>query len=243
MSSPSSSSLPEHNLTAVTNATSAQLLSARALIRTPYVDLFVPHAIFSSGGGLDRAELQLQELLTNLPPTTPVSWGNTNTKPAEYVAALRAAQTAGRPVKFIAWGVSPFLPYVSRQELLRRTVSKFRNTGRYIPAGAVGAAAGRVEWLIREAAKEVGKLLDGEIAMNENDSRQDDDATALDNNYRSEDEHKFNVAFAALAGFAMDEEGRVVRIAQPRTPNQRFHSKKGKGRNKKDSKDRRKVRA
>ena len=63
------------------NATQAHVLSARELIKTPHVELFVPQAIFN--GGISRAEQVLSELL--LSPSscqqTPVSWGNTNTKP------------------------------------------------------------------------------------------------------------------------------------------------------------------
>jgi hypothetical protein len=213
------------SLTADTvNATSAHLLSARALIGTPYVDIFVPHAIF--GGGIDRAESQLQELLSKLSPTTPVSWGNTNTRPVEYVAALRAAQLAGRPVQFVAWGCSPYFPRVPCHELLRRAVSKFRNTGRYIPAGAIGASLGRVEWLVREAEKEVIKLKWEPM----------DAATNADRKGWAEDGtevvrcHKMNVAFAALAGFVMNDEGRVVKVGEPKTPNQKFRVKKKRNR-------------
>ena len=200
------------------NATSAHLLSAKALIKTPFVDLFVPQALFN--GGIDKAERKLGKLLKGSSLSTPISWGNTNTRPVEYAAALAAAQRAGRPVKFVAWGTSN-LPRVPRSELLRRTVSKFRNTGRYVPAGAVGAALGRVERLIQEAEKEARKL-----ATVTNDNSNDDtvDGNNLDmkNEVAEQQEiQRMNVAFAALAGYLMYDDGHVVRISDPRNLNQK----------------------
>jgi hypothetical protein len=75
----------------------------------------------------------------------------------EYGSALAAAQAARRPVRFVAWGTR-HLPRVSRGELLRRNVERFRCTGRYIPSGAVGAALGRVERLIQVAQQEAEKM-------------------------------------------------------------------------------------
>jgi len=223
---------PKIDLTAI-NATSAELLPARALIKTPYVDLFVPHAIFH--GGLDRAEEQLQQLLrvnNKDAETTPVSWGNTNTRPVEYAVALQAAQKGGRPVQFVAWGTSN-LPRVDRAELLRRTVQKFRNTGRYIPAGAVGAALDRVERLMQEAEKERVNLFEKKRKMDivgdespvednekirptlENDP-EEETMDALDMEAQQKENHQMNVALAALAGFVMDEDGFVMKIGEPR---------------------------
>ena len=113
------------------NATSAQLMSAKALIKTPHVELYVPQCIFS--GGIDRAEELLETLLLKDSSMMPMAWENTNTRPSEYVAALSAAEKAKRPVKFISWGTQ-WLPRISRKDLLKRNVIKFRQTGRYIPA-------------------------------------------------------------------------------------------------------------
>jgi len=209
------------------NATSAHLLSAKALIKTPYVELFVPHALFN--GGIERAETQLQRLLDSSDPTTPISWGNTNTRPIEYATALNAAQKAGRPVKFVAWG-TPNLPRLPRQELLRRTVSKFRNTGRYVPAGAVGAALGRVERLIQEAEKEAKTLASHHRHQKEQhqvESTRDKDCSTVNScfdeqmNKYEEENQRMNVALAALAGFVMDDEGRVMKVTEPRNLNQK----------------------
>lgn len=180
------------------NATQAHLLSARALIHTPHVDLFIPQAIFH--GGIDRAEEVLYELLQSS-VEKPVSWGNTNTRPNEYAAALSAAEKAGRPVKFVAWGTSR-LPRVSRQELLRRNVARFRKTGRCIPAGAVGAALGRVESLVNEAQRQAEKVFG-------------DKACPPELRPVEWENFKMDVAFASLAGFRMDEGGYVVKVDEP----------------------------
>jgi putative endonuclease len=202
------------------NATQAHLLSARALIQTPHVDLFIPHAIFR--GGIDRAEEVLSTLLQSSFVDRPVSWGNTNTRPTEYVAALSAAERAGRPVKFVAWGTGR-LPRVSRQELLRRNVARFRKTGRCIPAGAVGAALGRVESLVNEAQQQAEKLFGDEACPPE----------LRPNEWEN---HKMDVAFAALAGFRMIEDGYVVKIDEPK-----YLPFRGKRKNKKWPEDSQKV--
>jgi hypothetical protein len=202
------SSLPDNLTDQQSNITvkatvSAHLLSAKALIRTPIVDIFVPHALF--GKGINTAEKVLGEMLRkDQKCERPASWCNTNTRPVEYVPALKAAQQAGRPVKFICWG-SELMPKVPRRELLRRNVEKFRSTGRYVPAGAIGAALGRVEKLLREAKKKLtrrGVSCHDDVEEIFNDDH-DDDCTAL------------SIALAAMAGFSMDPDGFVVQIEEP----------------------------
>ena len=175
---------------------SAHLLSAKSLIRTPHVDIFVANALF--GGGISQAERRLEQLLGNKDQFAdhPISWGNTNTRISEYVPALKAAEIAGRPVQFVVWG-GDMMPKVSRTELLRRNVEKFRRTGRYVPAGAIGAALGRVEKLLREARKESKRI----------QASQD---SGLDESVL------LGSALASLAGFRMDNDGCVVQIGEPR---------------------------
>ena len=182
---------------ATINATQAHLLSARALIKTPHVDIFVPQAIFN--GGIDRAEKAFKKLLKS---SKPVFWSNTNTRPSEYAAALSTAEKAGRPVQFVAWGTHR-LPRVSRQELLRRNMSRFRTSGRYIPAGAVSAALGRFESLVNQAQTEA------ELLFEDDTSYPPEIAPDEWENYM------MDVAFASLAGFRMDEGGFVVQVGEP----------------------------
>lgn len=234
---------PPIDLTAA-NATSAHLLSAKALIKTPYVNLFVPQALFN--GGIDKAEKKLQKLLSSSAMSVPVSWGNTNTRPVEYAAALRAAQRAGRPVKFVAWG-TPNLPRVPRSELLRRTVSKFRNTGRYVPAGAVAAALGRVERLIQEAEKEAQKLAVENYGTNATATAMVADDTKLEitidveegvtaaatsssrdseielTELELQENQRMDIALAALGGFAMNGDGNVMKITEAKNLHQKSY--------------------
>ena len=180
----------------------AHLLSARDLIKTPHIDLFVPEGIFR--GGIDSANKLLSELVNNAHPKQPVSWGNTNTRPGEYAKTLAAAEKSGRPVKFVAWGTSR-LPRVSRQELLRRNVARFRNSGRYIPAGAVGAALGRVDKLLKEAQLEAGILAKDDLYRNESELLPEDHENQI-----------MDAAFASLAGFRRIEGGFVVKVGEPK---------------------------
>lgn len=179
-----------------------QLLSARDLIKTPYLELFVPEGIFR--GGIDSANKLLSQLANTAHPEQPVSWGNTNTRPAEYAKTLAAAEEAGRPVKFVAWGTGR-LPRVSRQELLRRNVARFRNSGRYIPAGAVGAALGRVDKLLNEAQVEAKILAKDDAYINEPEILPGDRENQI-----------MDAAFASLAGFRRIEGGFVVKVGEPK---------------------------
>jgi len=187
-----------------TNVTLPQveLLSAKDLIKTPYIDMFVPQAIFR--GGIDRAKRSFYELAEHAPIDQPISWGNTNTRPIEYVKALKAAEKFGRPVRFVAWGQR--LPKVSRQELLRRNTARFRNNGRYIPAGAIAASLGRIEKLMKKAREEAEKHninhVGGEVDVK--DENEDAEAQTID------------AALASLAGFRMTIEGYVKQEGKPK---------------------------
>ena len=222
------------SLLSTLNATQqAQLLSAKELIGTRHVDLYIPHAIFN--GGLDRAkntlfdelrlgqELQKKQRRNMLDDDAgvahaenaalqPAFWGNTNTRPMEYVVALEAAQEFHRPVKFVAWGTSR-LPRVSRQELLRRNVARFRKSGRCIPSGAISAALGRVETLITEAQK----VVETRSALSSTSS--DDDNEGIEDELDDSDEafnHRMDVALANLAGYRMDRHGFVEKVGEPK---------------------------
>ena len=176
------------DLESIQNATSAHVMSARALIKTPHVDLFVPQAIFN--GGIDRSEEVLENLLVEESAQVPMIWGNTNTRPSEYEAALSAAERSERPVKFVVWG-TPWLPKVSRKELLKRNVARFRSTGRYIPAGALGGALDRVETLL-QMAKAQARRFSSDLP----------------------DELIMDAAFANLGGYEMQEDGYVVKTGE-----------------------------
>ena len=91
----------------------------------------------------------------------PLAWGNTNTKPRDYIAALEAAEMSGRPVYFIPYmdveksmihshdGL--ILPKVSVVSLLERNIKRLVTTGRYIPSRAIIDASVRVDEMMNRA--------------------------------------------------------------------------------------------
>ena len=174
------------------NIPKVKLLSARDLIKTPFVEIFVPQALFR--GGIDRANEKFEKLLKDASDDRPIVWGNTNTRPKEYAKALKTAEKVGRPVKFVAW--KDKLPQVNRQELLRRNIARFRNSGKYIPAGAIAASLGRIEKLMNDAELEKEDFVHDWI--------------------RDEGSSSIDAALALLAGFQMTEGGFVFQIDEPR---------------------------
>jgi len=164
------------------------LLSARALISTPHVDLFVPQRVMNH---IPQASRQLLDYVKNPENRQiPIFWSNTNSRPKEYVAALEAAEQSERPVRFCAWKVQW---EVTPTELLRRNVARFRQTGRYIPAGAVHATQGRVERLVSGAKSLVSQNLE-----------------------KSQEGYDLETAFCELAGFRRDVlTGLVTQVGPP----------------------------
>jgi hypothetical protein len=72
---------------------------------------------------IDQAQHLLKIYATNSlihSPMASISWGNTNTRPREFQAALEAASLSGRPVEFIAFGgmeaCNMIRDHVSRRE-------------------------------------------------------------------------------------------------------------------------------
>ena len=55
--------------------------------------------------------------------SAPMAWGNTNTRPREYTAALEAAKQSGRPVEFIVYGGSEACDMI-REHMTRREYRK-----------------------------------------------------------------------------------------------------------------------
>jgi hypothetical protein len=84
-------------------------------------------------------------------------------------------------------------------------VARFRNSGRYIPAGAVGAALGRVDKLLNEAQVEAKILAKDDAYINEPEILPGDRENQL-----------MDAAFASLAGFRRIEGGFVVKVGEPK---------------------------
>ena len=135
-------------------SSSAHLLSARALIKTPYVEVYVKQAIFEKGGGIDRAEKELESLTatgkeqkeeaqdknedkdqtknngnnkTKNNKNKPIAWKQTNTRPMEYIPALEAAERSNRPVKFIWWGMEILEIFPEEKDMVNTTTSTVTN--------------------------------------------------------------------------------------------------------------------
>jgi len=128
--------------------------------------------------GLEAAQTTLQTLAcdsTKYPSTSPLSWGNTNTRPREYITALDAAERSQRPVQFIIYGgleacdkirncafqrdddLKLCLFKATRLTLLQRNIRRFVETGRYIPSLAISDAIERVNSMIATAVAEANK--------------------------------------------------------------------------------------
>ena len=69
--------------------------------------------------------------------TSPLSWGNTNTRPREFTSALEAAVLSGRPVEFIVFGGMEVCGMI-RQHLSRTEYNKINHDGNEDAAAANG---------------------------------------------------------------------------------------------------------
>jgi len=139
------------------------------------VDLFVPGAIFPRG--LRAAERSLSSAAADA-ALGPLAWGNTNTRPGDYATALGTAAAYGRPVIFLVYGGGDDagddgygsddtfrLPAVGLGELMRRSVRRLCETGRYVPMSAVEVSLGRVERLVSKSRREGGNGIGMEVAL------------------------------------------------------------------------------
>mmetsp|Transcript_2359 Transcript_2359/g.3552 ORF Transcript_2359/g.3552 Transcript_2359/m.3552 type:complete len:437 (-) Transcript_2359:1168-2478(-) len=131
-----------------------------------------------TSSALEDAQTIIQSFASDskqYPPTAPLSWGNTNTRPREMITALEAAEKSQRPVHFIIYGgleacdkirdhsfqvdddLALCLPKSSRLTLLKRNIGRFVETGRYIPCSAIADAMERVNSMVASAVAEANK--------------------------------------------------------------------------------------
>lgn len=193
------------------------------------VDLYVPESLFR-GGGLERAAAALADAAARGPPEAPLGWGNTNTRPREYAAALAAAARHRRPVLFclaepvaVEWAAAAAagigtaatdaataigdadsvfdLRVGSLRALLARSVDRFARTGRYVPAPAILDMNARCAATLREAA--AGLEPDAAVAA---DGGAGAPLSALERHSRLEVHREL----CRLAGYEMDDD-RLVR--------------------------------
>jgi len=147
----------------------------------------------------------------------PIAWGNTNTKPRDYEAALKSAERQGRPVHFIifdAFGKNYFhhdskgkitilsknlqrmhweLPHLSRKELFQRNLKRFCATGRYINIMSLDGAIKRCKDLLYAAQNEM---------------------ISSEHKFKDKMKNKFALdkALAKLAGYDMHPDRKVIKL-------------------------------
>lgn len=135
------------------------------LIELPQtVNLFIVEALFERDPTLPDCEWtgieRALDLLWKTPSNVPVSWGNTNTKPEDYGAALEFAQGQKRPVYFCVWGEnnnmmggeSLFdLPKLEFPQLMDRNLQRLLDTGKYIPCQVIDGLSTRSDQLVADA--------------------------------------------------------------------------------------------
>ena len=139
------------------------------------IDLFVVDALFRNGIADNVSSPQTEDLtgieraiqsLRSSPQNFTVAWGNTNSKPSDYRAALEVAQQHQRPVYFCIFNAlndssiqessNLFdIPYVGFIDLVTRNLNRFLQTGRYIPSKAMWDTSKRVQQLVGDVVRQV----------------------------------------------------------------------------------------
>eukprot|EP00591_Stephanopyxis_turris_P006256 CAMPEP_0195529312 /NCGR_PEP_ID=MMETSP0794_2-20130614/31795_1 /TAXON_ID=515487 /ORGANISM="Stephanopyxis turris, Strain CCMP 815" /LENGTH=549 /DNA_ID=CAMNT_0040660601 /DNA_START=259 /DNA_END=1908 /DNA_ORIENTATION=- len=228
-------------------STVAQLKSsttsgAAPLIMTKNIDLFIVEGIFQ-GGALNAALSSLTSLATSPESRDlPMAWGNTNTRPREFQAALEAAEKSKRPVFFIAYGAKQARlelqksvnvtvpnteeeskPEPSKKDLLEalpdlgRSVLLKRNIHRLCRTGRfVNSNA------IEDAIGRTKDMLMAAWRTTNNANRNQSNAAELhpksqQNTDQTDDSSSLalDMALANLAGFQMTPDRRVVQVGKP----------------------------
>lgn len=194
-------------------------------------DVFITEAIFKTlqlenghvQSALNRAITELHSLATDpslLYANACVSWGNTNSKPHDYLAALEAAVASKRPVDFIPFidpdkspGITSglYLPYVGIEELFRRNLQRFVTSGRYIPCRAIIDTCLRVNILMNDARKLIVERDRPVVEIVESCTKD-----SIELSYNTYTKLEWNRAFAALAGYEMFDDGTVRRKVRNR---------------------------
>eukprot|EP00550_Attheya_septentrionalis_P008989 CAMPEP_0198281682 /NCGR_PEP_ID=MMETSP1449-20131203/1592_1 /TAXON_ID=420275 /ORGANISM="Attheya septentrionalis, Strain CCMP2084" /LENGTH=519 /DNA_ID=CAMNT_0043977579 /DNA_START=306 /DNA_END=1868 /DNA_ORIENTATION=+ len=207
------------------------------------VELFVVESIFrprpvaGQSTALEAAVSNLKDAATNSNHShLALAWGNTNTRPREYMQALDVAEMSHRPVHFIlhdTLGKSLLssihangdngdnmliLPNVGLSTLLERSIHRFATTGKYVPAKAILDASGRVENLIQIALQNARKQV---ILETTNATTNTTTTTtspkqelAKQDEVRSCTKLELDMALAAMANFHMSPNRTVAKLVE-----------------------------
>ena len=149
---------------------------------------------------LERTE----QWLYDTPGDTPIAYGNTNTRPTDYVKALQMAMKLNRPVHFVVY-CDQDIEYFDREiidltgenglkGLIRRNLYRFLQTGRYVPEQVISDMRDRTHDMIRN----VGIAMQHSVAA----------ANTLESNPqpRMNKKLEFHQQLARIAGFEMNHE-------------------------------------
>lgn len=194
------------------------------------VDLFVAEAIFNPPvAALEKAISLLHPPPQKLYPSlqnqnfshVPIAWGNTNTRPRDFVSALDNAQKTGRAVHFVVFDavgntkddcirnkkfkdVEWELPFLSRKELIQRNMKRFCASGRYVNVKAIDDATRRCTDMIR-ASNGVASCTSPVTQEMEKKSQKKPRDQKL----------QLDQALAKLAGFEMGRDRKVKKVGDP----------------------------
>jgi hypothetical protein len=194
--------------------------------------------VTETSSALEAAQTTIQSFAVDsktYPTTAPISWGNTNTRPREFITALQAAEMSQRPVQFIIYGgleacdtirnctfqldddLKLCLPKSSRLTLLQRNIRRFVETGRYIPSSAIADAIERVNSMIATAVDEANK--------EENDASSSSSCEVT-----NDAKFRLDYELAKLAGYHLHANRTVSSLSPPDNNNHRgnYHSSGGR---------------
>lgn len=183
------------------------------------IDLFVVDAIFRSSPTLNNAQNKMndnvddvpslsalervEQLLYDAPVSTPIAFGNTNSRATDYVKALQMALELKRPVHFVVYcddkneNIDKDLFDLTVEEgikgLIRRNVYRFLQTGRYVPEQVITDMRNRTQNLINDFIR-----------------RQRSFPSNTEIDVQKLNKLEFHQHLARLAGFIMNDERIII---------------------------------
>ena len=183
------------------------------------IDLFVVDAIFRSSPTLNNAQNKMndnvddvpslsaleriEQLLYDTPESTPIAFGNTNSRATDYVKALQMALELKRPVHFVVYcddkneNIDKDLFDLTVEEgikgLIRRNVYRFLQTGRYVPEQVITDMRNRTQNLINDFIR-----------------RQRSFPSNTEIDVQKLNKLEFHQHLARLAGFIMNDERIII---------------------------------
>ena len=183
------------------------------------IDLFVVDAIFRRSPTLNNAQNKMndnvddvpslsaleriEQLLYDTPVSTPIAFGNTNSRATDYVKALQMALELKRPVHFVVYcddkneNIDKDLFDLTVEEgikgLIRRNVYRFLQTGRYVPEQVITDMRNRTQNLINDFIR-----------------RQRSFPSNTEIDVQKLNKLEFHQHLARLAGFIMNDERIII---------------------------------